>query len=84
MGWLQKSDMKLTSAKVEVEAEPSKNLARGVKELKYHNPLVQELAEEASLDLEYLDMLNCIENKVENKDLPQEFALWVLTGCRDL
>ena len=43
--------MKLTSAKVEVEAEPSKNLARGVKELEYHNPLVQELAEEASLDL---------------------------------
>ena len=50
----------------------SKNLARRVKQLEYFDPLVQELTEEASLYAEYLNMLNSIENKTENKDLPPQ------------
>ena len=50
----------------------SKNLARRVKQLEYFDPLVQELTEEASLDAEYLNMLNSIKNKIENIDLPPQ------------
>ena len=30
------------------------------------------IAEEGNLDLEYLSMMNSIENKVESKDLPED------------
>ena len=59
----------------------SQNLAKHTKELEFFDPLVQELAEEATLD--YLEMLLAIENKVEVKDLPQESELRMLSGCRD-
>ena len=35
------------------------------------------------LDLEYLALLNSLENKIENKDLPRDCELRQLSGCRD-
>ena len=42
------------------------------KQLEQEDPLVLNIAEEVNLDLEYLSMMNSIENKVESKDLPED------------
>ena len=42
-----------------------------------------KLAEEGNLDIEYLEMINAIENDTETKDLPDDSKIRQLTGCRD-
>ena len=42
------------------------------KQLEEEDPLVIKVAEESNLDLEYLEMLNNIENDTETQDLPLE------------
>ena len=48
-----------------------------------YDPLVQDMSKDVSLDLEYLEILMAIENRVETKDLPMGFELRKLTGYRD-
>ena len=45
------------------------------------HPLVEEVAECGSLDLEYLSMLNSLENGTEMKNLPKDSGLRWLAGC---
>ena len=41
------------------------------------------IAEEGSINIEYLEMLNALENNTETKDLPDDNELRQLSGCRD-
>ena len=50
----------------------SKREAIRKKQLEEEDPLVIKIAEESNLDLEYLDMLNAIENDTVTQDLPLE------------
>jgi hypothetical protein len=43
---------------------------------------VLNIAEEGNLDVEYLSMMNALENKIETKDLPVDSELRQLSGCR--
>ena len=61
----------------------SKRLAKHTKQLETFDPLVQEMAEVASLDESYLLMLADIENKVGIKDLPFDSELRAYSGCKD-
>ena len=40
------------------------------KQLEEEDPLVIKIAEEGSKDIEYLDMLNSLEDDTDTKDLP--------------
>ena len=42
------------------------------KELEKEDPLVMKIAEEGSVIIEYLEMLNVLENDTETKDLPYD------------
>ena len=53
------------------------------KQLEQDDPLVVNIAEEGNVDVEYLAMMNNIENKVESKDLSMDSELRQLSGCRD-
>ena len=61
----------------------SKRLAKHVKQLEFFGPVCQEIAEEALLDHEYLEMLMAIENKNDTRDLPDQSELRKLSGCRE-
>ena len=41
------------------------------------------MAEEASLEHEYLEMLVAIESKTDTRDLPDQSELRKLSGCRE-
>ena len=45
--------------------QTSKRVAKRKKQLEMEHPLVMKIAEEGNLDLEYLEMLNNIENETE-------------------
>ena len=47
------------------------------------DPLVVDIANQGNLDVEYLSMMNAIENKVESKDLQSDSELRQISGCRD-
>ena len=61
----------------------SKRLAKHTKQLETFDPLVQEMAEVASLDESYLLILADIENKVEMTDLSADSELRAYSGCKD-
>jgi len=52
------------------------------KQLEEEDLLVIKLAEESNLDLEYLEMLNNIENDTMTQDLSLESEIRQLLGCR--
>ena len=45
------------------------------KQLEIEDPLVMRLAEQAGLDLEYVEMVNLVENRAEYKDIPEHCEL---------
>ena len=47
------------------------------------DPLVKNIANEGNLDVEYLAMMNQIENKTENRYISEDCELKQLSGCRD-
>ena len=61
----------------------SKRAMAQAKQLEKEDPLVENIANEGNLDIEYLSMMNQIENKIESKDLPEDCELRQLSGCRD-
>ena len=61
----------------------SKRLAKYVKQLEIFDPLVQEMAEIASLDEDYLLMLADLENKVQIADMSEHSELRSYSGCKD-
>ena len=61
----------------------SKKLAKHVKQLEVLDPLVQEMAEIASLDEDYLLMLADLENKVQIADMSEHSELRAYSGCKD-
>ena len=61
----------------------SKKLAKHVKMLEVQDPLVQEMAEVASLDENYLLMLADLENKVPISDMSEDSELRRFSGCQD-
>ena len=61
----------------------SKRLAKHVKELEIFDPLVQEMAEMASLDEDYLLMLTQLENKVQISEMSESSELRSYSGCKD-
>merc|ERR1711954_424988 len=61
----------------------SKRLAKHTKQLETFAPLVQEMAEVASLDESYLLMLADIENKVGLTDMSTDSELRAYSGCKD-
>ena len=61
----------------------SKRATVRAKQLEQDDPLVVNIAEEGNVDVEYLAMMNNIENKVESKDLSMDSELRQLSGCRD-
>ena len=61
----------------------SKRATVRAKQLEQEDPLVLNIAEEGNLDVEYLSMMNSLENKVETKYLPDDSELRQLSGCRD-
>ena len=40
-------------------------------QLETEDPLVMKIVEEANMDIEYIEMLNNIENDTETQDLPE-------------
>ena len=50
------------------------------KQLEHDDPLVLNIANEGNIDLEYLRMMNHIENKVELSDLPANSELRKVSG----
>ena len=63
--------------------ELSKKLAKQAKQLETYDPFIQELAEEGSLDNEYLEMIAAIKNEIEMKDLPNHSERRKICGCRE-
>jgi hypothetical protein len=61
----------------------SKRATARAKQLERDDPLVENLANEGNIDLEYLNMMNQIENKIESKNLPEDNELKLLSGCRN-
>jgi hypothetical protein len=61
----------------------SKRATVRAKQLEQEDPLVLNIAEEGNLDVEYLSMMNSLENKRETKDLPVDSELRQLSGCRN-
>ena len=49
-------------------------------QVQVRDPMVIKLGEIGSLDLGYLEMLNCVENGVESKDIPDDCELKVIEG----
>ena len=58
-------------------------MAKHVKQLEIFDPLVQEMAEIASLDESYLLMLADLENKVMITDMSELSELRAYSGCKD-
>ena len=48
------------------------------KQVEVEDPLVLQLGIQAGLDLEYVEMVSCIENRVEYKNLPEDTELRAL------
>ena len=61
----------------------SKRVTVRAKQLEQEDPLVLNIAEAGNLDVEYLSMLNSLENKIESKNLPRDCELRQLSGCRN-
>ena len=61
----------------------SKRATVRTKQLEKDDPLVENLANEGNIDLEYLNMMNQIEDKIENRNLPEDSELRQLSGCRN-
>ena len=61
----------------------SKRATVRTKQLETDDPLVVNIADLGNLDVEYLSMMNAIENKVESKDLQSDSELRQISGCRD-
>ena len=53
------------------------------KQLEMDDPLVENIANEGNLDVEYLAMMNQIENKTESRYISEDCELKQLSGCRD-
>ena len=61
----------------------SKRATVRTKQLEKDDPLVENLANEGNIDLEYLNMMNKIEDKIDNNKLPADSELRQLSGCRN-
>ena len=58
----------------------SKRATTRKKQLEEEDPLMIKITEESNLDLEYLEMLNNIENVTTTQDLPLESG--IRTECQ--
>ena len=58
----------------------SSNRARQAKELHREDPLVLNMAQVGSLDINYLDMMKLVEDRVQPKNLPVESELKQIEG----
>ena len=61
----------------------SKRATVRTKQLETDDPLVENIAIEGNLDVEYLAMMNQIENKTESRYINEDSELKQLSGCRD-
>ena len=61
----------------------SKRATVRTKQLEKDDPLIENIANEGNLDVEYLAMMNQIENKIESRNLADDFELKQLSGCRN-
>ena len=61
----------------------SKRASVGQKQLKKKDPLVMKMREQGKINIEYLEMLDALENDTETKDLPDDIKLRQLSGCKD-
>ena len=61
----------------------SKRAAVREKQLEIDDPLVENIANEGNLDVEYLSMMNMMENNTENRYIPADCELKQLSGCKN-